>query len=187
MFSDQHRQRSLIGIATLLVTMAALGQSATEYQVKAAFLFNFAKFVEWPADAFTTPDTALQICLLGQDPFGTDFEQIIEDKTVNGHRIELIHPSGIPQARSCQILFTHSADKQRMKDILQGVKGASVLTVGDTTGFAAMGGIINFVLDDNRVRFEINLEAAEQAHLKLSARLLTVAKVVLSDEGNRGQ
>jgi hypothetical protein len=159
-----------------------MAKSATEYQVKAAFLFNFAKFVEWPPDAFPSGDAPLQICVLGQDPFGRDFEQLIVEKTVNGHRLEVAHPEGVPQARACQILFIASSEKQRLREILQGLKGASVLTVGDTEGFAKMGGIINFVLDDNRVRFEINQKAAELAHLKLSARLLTVAKLVLAGD-----
>lgn len=176
-----------LGVLVLLGVLlpAAAGQSATEYQVKAAFLFNFAKFVEWPADAFPNADTPLQICVLGQDPFGGDFEQVIEDKTVNGHRLEVAHPDGVPQARACQILFIASSEKQRVRDILQGLAGASVLTVGDTPGFAQIGGVINFVLDDNRVRFEINLRAAERAHLKLSARLLTVAKLIVTEEENR--
>jgi hypothetical protein len=156
-------------------------QSASEYQVKAAFLFNFARFVEWPADAFLSADSPLQICILGQDPFGRDFEQMIEDKTVSGHRIEIAHPEGVPQARACQILFISSSDKRQIRDTLQGLTGSSVLTVGDAPGFAKMGGIINFVLDDHRVRFEINQRAAESAHLKLSARLLTVAKLVLTE------
>jgi YfiR/HmsC-like len=168
----------LITVTLCSLAVAAQAQSATEYQVKAAFLFNFAKFVEWPADAFAA-DVPLQICVLGQDPFGRDFEQVIEDKTVNGHRLEVAHPEGVPQARACQILFIASSEKSRLREILTGLKGASVLTVGDTPGFAQLGGIINFVLDDNRVRFEINQKAAELMRLKLSARLLTVAKLVL--------
>jgi hypothetical protein len=138
--------------------------------------------VEWPADAFPSADSALQICVLGEDPFGRDFEQVIVDKTVNGHRIEIAHPDGVPQARACQILFIAASETAHLRQILLGLKGASVLTVGDAPGFAILGGVINFVLDDSRVRFEINLRAAELAHLKISARLLTVAKVVLSGE-----
>jgi hypothetical protein len=175
-------KRSLLGVLLCLLAAAAQAQSATEYQVKAAFLFNFARFVEWPADAFPSADSALQICVLGQDPFGRDFEQVIVDKTVNGHRIEIAHPDGVPQARACQILFIAASEKARVPSILQGLKGASVLVVGDTPGFAGLGGAINFVIDDGRVRFEINLKAAELAHLKISARLLTVAKVVLNGE-----
>jgi hypothetical protein len=160
-------------------TVSAYAQSATEYQVKAAFLFNFAKFAEWPADAFFKSDAPLQICILGQDPFGHDLEQLIAEKTVSGHRIEVDHPEGAVQARACEILFISSTGKPQIQQILDSLKGANVLTVGDTPGFAQMGGVINFVLDDNRVRFEINLKAASTAHLKISSRLLTVAKLVL--------
>jgi hypothetical protein len=171
-----------IRVVLCCLAVVTQAQSATEYQVKAAFLFNFAKFVEWPADAFPVADAALQVCVLGQDPFGHDFEQMIADKTVDGHRIEVIHPSGVPQAKACQIIFVASSEKRQVREILRGLRGASVLTVGDTAGFAGMGGIINFVLDDGRVRFEINVKAAERAHLKVSARLLTVAKVIVADE-----
>jgi hypothetical protein len=172
----------LLRLTICSLAAAAQAQSATEYQVKAAFLFNFAKFVEWPADAFSNSDAPLQVCVLGHDPFGRDFEQLIVEKTVSGHRIEVAHPDRVPQARACQILFIAASENQRLREILQGLKGASVLTVADTPGFAQMGGIINFVLDDNRVRFEINQKAAEQVHLKLSARLLTVAKLVLAGD-----
>jgi hypothetical protein len=161
------------------LTLGMQAQSATEYQVKAAFLFSFTKFVEWPKDVFPNADAPLQICVLGQDPFGREFEQSIVEKIVNGRRVELAHPDGVTQARGCQVLFIAASEKKRMHDILRALEGASVLTVGDTPSFIETGGIINFVLDQERVRFEINLRAAELAHLKLSARLLTVAKLVL--------
>ena len=176
---SQRLNISLVGLAFCLLSAVAQAQSASEYQVKAAFLFNFAKFVEWPPDAFPSADAPLQICVLGQDPFGRDFEQIIVDKAVNGHRIEVAHPEGVPQSRACHILFLPSSERSKTRQILQGLSGASVLTVGDTEGFASLGGVVNFVLDDNRVRFEINVKAAELAHLKLSARLLTIAKAVV--------
>jgi hypothetical protein len=175
-------RRKVFLVSLCLLAATAQAQSATEYQVKAAFLFNFARFVEWPPDAFPSADSALQICVLGQDPFGRDFEQVIVDKTVNGHRIEIAHPDGVPQARACQILFIAASETAHLRMILLGLKGSSVLTVGDAPGFAILGGVINFVLDDGRVRFEINLKAAELAHLKISARLLTVAKIVLNGE-----
>ncbi len=178
------REVLLIGVLLCSLGAGAQAQQATEYQVKAAFLYNFAKFVDWPAEAFPNADSSLQICVLGPDPFDRDFEQLIVEKTVNGHRIEVVHPDGLPQARACHILFIASVDKQQIGQILRALKGGSVLTVGDTPGFAQMGGIVNFVLDENRVRFEINLKAAAAAQLKISARLLTVAKVVLpADQG----
>jgi hypothetical protein len=172
----------LVGLALCFVATATHADSATEYQVKAAFLFNFAKFVEWPVEAFPGVDAPLQICVLGQDPFGHEFEEMIADKTVTGHRIEVIHPSGVPQAKACQVLFVASSEKQQVREILHGLREASVLSVGETPGFAKMGGIINFVLDDGRVRFEINVKAAERAHLKISARLLTVAKLIVTED-----
>jgi YfiR/HmsC-like len=177
-----HWKWLVIRVVVCCLAVVTQAQSATEYQVKAAFLFNFAKFVEWPADAFPGTDAPLQICLLGRDPFGHEFEEVIGDKSINGHRIEVIHPSGVPQARGCQIIFVASSEKKQTLEILRGLQGANVLTVGDTAGFAGMGGIINFVLDDGRVRFEINVKAAERAHLKISARLLTVAKLIVTDD-----
>jgi len=174
--------RLAFGVLVFSVAMITQAQSATEYQVKAAFLFNFAKFVEWPAEAFSTADAPLQICVWGQDPFGRDFEQVVADKAVNGHRIEIVHPEGIPQARACQVLFISSTKKDQVQQILLGLKGASVLTVGDTDSFAQFGGVIGFILDEGRVRFEINQKAAEQSRLKLSARLLTVAKAVVAGD-----
>lgn len=176
-----------MGIAAtilLLCAIATQAQSAPEYQVKAAFLFNFAKFVEWPDNKFPSPDTPLQVCVLGRDPFGSDFQQVVAGKTVNGHRIEIAYPASASQAINCHILFISSTQKKEISQILESLKGRSVLTVGDTEGFAQFGGDINFVLEDNRVRFEINLKAADAEHLKLSAKLLAVAKTVIGREAS---
>ncbi len=176
-------RRLAVALVFGFVVMGMRAQTATEYQVKAAFLFNFAKFVEWPADAFPGAEAPLQICVLGQDPFDPDFEQAIAEKTVNGRRLAIVHPAGLGQAKACQIIFVAASEGPRMREILRGLRGTGALTVGDAAGFARMGGIINFVLDDNRVRFEINLQAADRAHLKLSARLLSVAKLIVPDDG----
>lgn len=177
-------RRGLLHAHLLVCCLAvvAQAQSPGEYRLKAAFLFNFSKFVDWPADAFTNAEAPLQICVIGQDPFGAEFAQSVTNKIVNGHRIELVHPKDVHEARACQILFIAVSEKKRIPEILQGLKGTSVLTVADIPNFVETGGIINFILDQDRVRFEINLKAAEVAHLKLSARLLTVAKLVLSGD-----
>ena len=167
---------------------AAQAQSATEYQVKAAFLFNFAKFVEWPAEAFPNADSPLQICVLGQDPFGRDFEQMIVDKTVNGHRIEDRSSRGrAPGPGLPDSLHRFTPRSHACAISCRASKAPAFSPWATPTGFAQMGGIINFVLDDNRVRFEINQKAAEVAHLKLSARLLTVAKRVLTGMRTAGE
>jgi hypothetical protein len=175
--------RVLTGILLASSSVSALGQSPTEYEVKAAFLFNFAKFVEWPATVFSGSETPFRICILGRDPFGNGLEQIVAGKKLDRRQIEIARPMNSMEAKNCQILFIASSEARQVPQILEHLKGVSVLTVADTNRFALMGGMISFVRDDDRVRFEINVQAADAAHLKLSARLMTVAKRVLGQEG----
>ena len=176
--------RMLPALAILAVVMLpcqSIGQEAitNEYQVKAAYLFNFAKFVEWPANTFSNAGSPLEICVIGSNPFGHGLEDSIAGKTVSGRPIAISHKSDAVEARSCQIVFIGVSDKRQIPQLLRQLNGASVLTVGDTSGFTDDGGMINFVLEGDRVRFEANLDAAEHAHLKISARLLSVAKAVM--------
>lgn len=172
----------LIAIFVGVVFVSSRAQSPSEYEVKAAFLFNFAKFVEWPAGVFSNSDAPFRICLLGRDPFGSNLDQIIAGKTLDGRRIVVGRSADATDLRTCQILFIAASETRRIPQILQQLKGAGVLTVGDTKGFVQMGGMIDFVRDGDRVRFEINLKAADSAHLKLSARLMGVAKQVLGQD-----
>jgi hypothetical protein len=169
-------------LAPLLLVFAfsseAHSQTVSEYQLKAAYLYNFAKFVEWPADAFAGPNAPLRICVLGQDPFAGDLEQITAGKTVNGRTIQVDHVPEVSQARTCHIVFISSAKNDEIRRTLEGLRGASVLTVGDAKDFVALGGIINLVLEDSRIRFEVNLKAAERERLKISAKLLSLARLV---------
>lgn len=169
----------------LSCAMSVLAQrppSATEYQVKAAFLYNFAKFVEWPSDSFENGTAPIQICILGRDDFGQELEPITQDKIVNGRRIEINHVVTINRAMKCHVLFVSSSERARTREILSTLQGKSILTTGDEPGFARAGGIVNFVLEESRVRFEINLDAANQAHLKISSKLLALAKLVRTDQ-----
>jgi hypothetical protein len=159
----------LSAVVALLTLMPAQSPDAGEYQVKAAFLYNFAKFVEWPPDSFSDGSAPLRICVLGQDPFGQELRDITSKKTVNGREL----------ARTCHILFIASSEKAHLNRILESLRGADLLTVGDTKGFVQRGGVINFVLEDNRVLFEVNRKAADQARLKISSKLLNVAKLVI--------
>lgn len=172
--------RAVAILSMAMIPGFCFSQDATtnEYQVKAAYLFNFAKFVEWPTNTFSSADAPLKICVMGLDPFGRSLEDSIAGKTVSGRPIEISHKADAAGARSCQILFIAVSDKQQIRRILPQLSGASVLTVGDTLGFTEDGGMLNFVLDGDRVRFDANLNAAEQAHLRISARLLSVAKTV---------
>jgi len=156
-----------------------VAQSAGEYQVKAAFLYNFAKFVEWPPSGFRSATAPLQICILGQDPFGQELRDLVSTKTVNGRKFEVDYVVDARLARACHILFIAASEKSRVKQILESVRGTVALTVSDTEGFAEQGGMIDFLLDNDRVLFEVNRAAAEQAGLKISSKLLGVAKAVI--------
>jgi hypothetical protein len=166
-------------ILMLLGSARAQSAAAGEYQVKAAFLYNFAKFVEWPPSAFRGATAPLQICILGRDPFGQGLRDIVSTKTVNGRKFEVDYLVDMQLARACHILFIASSEKARVKQILESMRGTVALTVSDTEGFAEQGGMIDFVLDNDRVVFEVNRNAAEQAGLKISSKLLSVARVVI--------
>jgi hypothetical protein len=169
-----------IGVMVLFLSSTqAQSPTAGEYQVKAAFLFNFAKFVEWPASSFSDASAPLRICVLGRDPFGEALLNITKDKTVNGRRLEVDQGMDLQAARTCHILFIASSERTRLKQIFEGLRGSDALTVGDTKGFVEQGGMINFVLEHDRVQFEVNRKAAEESGLKISSKLLIVAKLVL--------
>ena len=170
----------LIGVVLGSLAVGTQAQSAGEYQVKAAFLYNFAKFVEWPQNSFSDASAPLRICVFGRDPFGQELRDLVSAKTVQGRKFEVDQVVDLQQARLCHVLFIASSEKTAVKRILEGLRGASVLTVGDTKGFAEQGGMINFVLENDRVQFEVNSKAAEQAGLKISSKLLSVAKLVLA-------
>jgi len=154
--------------------------SHSEYEVKAAFLYNFAKFVEWPAEAFLDGNEPILVCIVGRDPFGDILNQTLLGKTVNGKPV-IIQRGGITQdMRFCHIVFISSSERKRLAQIMQRLNGASVLTVSEIEGFAELGGIINFTLEGNKVRFEINVTSAERARLRISSKLLALAKAIWS-------
>jgi len=157
---------------------AVLGQSANEYQVKAAFLYNFAKFVEWPAQSFKGPDDPLTICIVGQNPFGRMLEDTINGKTLERRSFVVRDVPDIQQVGGCHILFVSSSERKNLQSILESIKTPGLLTVGETEGFAANGGVINFKLESGKVRFEINLEAAAKAGLQIRSNLLSLAQIV---------
>jgi hypothetical protein len=157
---------ALVVMVSFLGGLRAQSPTLSEYQVKAAFLYNFAKFVEWPPGSFSDASSPLRICVLGQDPFGQELRGITNEKIVNGHKLEVVQLVDLQLASTCHILFIAVSEKAQLKRILESLRGAFALTVGDSKGFAELGGIINFVLEDNRVQFEVNraqdqLQAAE--------------------------
>ena len=153
-------------------------QTIDEYQVKAAFLYNFAKFVEWPPEAFKTPQDPILICVLGHNPFGNALEEAIHGKSIAGRTFAYRQVSDAESASACQILFVGSAENKHFRSLLENLKPMGILTVGEAQGFAADGGVINFKLDDGRIHFEINVDAAEHEKLHISAKLLSLAQIV---------
>jgi hypothetical protein len=160
-----------------MLSPAAAPHAASEYQVKAAFLLNFTKFVEWPPEVFAATDSPFTICLMGKDPFARILDDMVAGEAVNGRRVAVRRMSESPSPRGCQVVFIGSQEKESAR-ILGGL-GRGVLTVGEGEGFIRAGGIIAFVVQDRRVRFDIAQSAAEGAALKLSSQLLAVARSVI--------
>jgi hypothetical protein len=166
----------LLAIAATAGHVHAAESVPDEYQVKAAFLFNFAKFVEWPSVAFKGPEDPIAICVMGQNPFGTALEDVVRDKTVANRAFVVRGVLNTQQAASCQILFVSASERKRFRILLDELKGRSILTVGEGDDFTANGGIINFRLKDARVRIEIDAGAANRAGLHVSSKLLSLAE-----------
>ncbi len=166
-----------VRLAPLLPAQAQTAGSL-EYPVKAAFLLNFTRFVEWPAATFPAPDSPMRICVLGEDPFGPILDRIVEGESVTGHGIkaERLPQGGNP--RHCHVLFVSRSERERIARIISELRGSSVLTVSELPGFAEAGGVIQFVIEERKVRFYINAAAAEAAGLKLSSRLMKVASAI---------
>lgn len=156
------------------VAGAAAASAEDEYGVKAAFLFNFAKFVEWPADAFAAPDADLVICVLGNETVDAAVHGTVEGKKVNGRPIQ-VRRIAEDQVKGCHLLFVAESG-DRATQLVGGARATNLLTVGETPGFTQAGGVINFTMHDSKVRFEINEEAARRAKLKISSKLLSLAK-----------
>ncbi len=172
-------RRALLLVALLGAghRLTAQGVRASEYQVKAVFLFNFAQFVDWPAEAFPAPDTPLVICVLGDDPFGAALDQTVRDEHMGSRRFQVRRYRSVDEITICHILFI-SRSEARPEVILATLKRRPILTVSDADAFAERGGMIRFVTDRNRIRLQLNLAATEAAHLTISSKLLRVAEVI---------
>jgi len=158
--------------------LCAQAQDAGEYPVKAAFLYNFAKFVEWPPEAMGASSAPLVLGVLGDDPFGSSIDQLVAGKTANGRQLSVRRLKWGQDLGQCHILFICSSERKRVPQILDSLKGTTVLTVGEMEQFSQQGGMIQFVLEQSKVRFEINVGAADRARLRVSSKLLALAKTV---------
>jgi len=168
-----------LGLAALLNgSMRGQELAPSEYQVKAVWLLNFARFAEWPTNAFPDPRAPFVVGVVGKDPFGKNLERAFEGKVFKGRPFAFKRISSRVQTQGCHILFIPSSEGRRIRDWPERLKGEAVMTVSEVEGFLDYGGTVNFVLKDNTVRFEINVKAAQSAGLKLNANLLKVAVMV---------
>jgi hypothetical protein len=152
--------------------------AAREYEVKAAFLYNFTKFVEWPAASFATPASPILVGIVGEDPFGETLDQTLRGETARGRAFEVRRFRAEDDFTGCHVLFVSRSESRQLETILRRVEGRAVLTVSEEAEFARRGGMIELVVLEQCVRFEINLSALEKAGLKASSKLLAVACAV---------
>jgi hypothetical protein len=173
--SSRVRRALLLGI---LFSGICQAQAFNEYQVKAAFLYTFAKFVEWPPQAFSTPSAEITICVLGEDPFGTYLDDLVRNKTVGDRPLAVYRLANLPAENECKILFIAASERRRIPALLASAAALGLLTVGDTAEFAAQGGVIGLRLEGERIRLSVNLSAAEKAKLRISSRVLSLATII---------
>jgi hypothetical protein len=163
----------------LLAGSIALGQQRpSAYQVEAAYLYNFSRFVEWPAKGSLPQSNSFTICVLGEDPFGQALDATLAGETIGNQKVTARRISSPQMSADCQILFISSSEANRLNKIIEALNKNAVLTVSDIPQFSQRQGMIQFVMEENRIRFEVNLAATQRAGLTLSSELLKVATAV---------
>lgn len=172
--------KPLAALLLLVTSTIAWAQDnpTVEYQVKAAFLYNFAKFVEWPPDVFANEKSPITLCVLGKDPFGRALDDVLQGKMINGREFLIRRTNDLAALKTCQLAFVSEAEIKRLSEIIKNLQGSSALLVGESEGFAERGGQIQFFLEDKKLRFSVNLDAVQRTRLKVSSKLLALAKIV---------
>jgi hypothetical protein len=175
-----HPHRAAIALAAGLAmgVVPATAKPPAEHQVKAAFLYNFANFVEWPAAALGPAGTPLRVCVIGADPFGGALDDAFRDQIVQGRKVQVVRGETLEAMGRCHILFLPQSEQRRWTDLVKALRGVPTLTVADGPPLARQGGMVNFIIEAQRIRFEINPGVAERAGLRISSKLLTLARVV---------
>jgi hypothetical protein len=158
-------------------------ETLTEYQIKAGFFFNFTRFVEWPENAFATPTSPIVACVVGDTPMTNLLSDVVAGKVVNGRAVSIDRLKPTNDLHRCHLIFISAAAERHTMEILAGVKKTNTLTVGETAGFAKAGGMINFSIENNNVKLEMNLDAATHAGLKVNSKLIAVSRLFSSDSG----
>jgi hypothetical protein len=162
-------------VAFLAGPFARAQNAPTEYQIKAAFIYHFAEFVNWPTGAFTDASSPMVIGILGNNDFDGNLQRTINGKTVRGHPLQVRQLASPAEATNCQVLFISKSEKGNLSKILAPLQGNNILTVSETDNFIDAGGMINLVIVEDKVRFQINNDAAKKAGLTISSKLLSLA------------
>ena len=157
--------------------LCGAGEPAPEYMVKAAFIYNFARFIEWPNEVFASGNAPFVIAVVGDDPFKGALEQAVAGKKVGNRNVEIRHFDSVDKIGSCQILVVPTTDDEAEAQILRKVEKDHVLTIGESDNFSSIGGCIRFFAEENKVRFEINTDASDHAGLQISSKLLKLARI----------
>jgi hypothetical protein len=168
----------LFSLVFLFLSTLARGAAVSEAELKAAYLFNFAKFVEWPVDAFESETAPIQIAIFGDEDFATRLRALLSDKKAHGRSFEVKRISSAQEAKTFQIAFISSSETKRAPQILDATRKSPVLTIGESEQFLELGGMINFVFEDTQLRFDINPDVAEKVKVVISSKLLRLARRV---------
>lgn len=170
---------ALCGVLWLCASPSSRAAEVTkEDQIKAAYLYNFTKFIEWPGRCFSNTGDPIVIAVLGPAEFSAELEKIVKDRKVNGRGISVKSVAAAEEVRAVHVLFVSATDEARFEDLRPLIESSPVLAIGESPLFANAGGTINFVLEEDKVRFEINMDSAERAGLRISAHLQKLAKVI---------
>jgi hypothetical protein len=172
---------SRIRVALALLLLVASGQAATpasEYQVKAVFLYNFSRFVAWPDAVFASADSPFVVGVFGHDPFGRELDEVVRGETVHGHPLVVRRVTDAESASGCHILFIHQSEDEKLDSLIEALDKHATLTVSDIPGAAQRGVIIRLVTDQGRVRMIINMDSAREAQLTISSNLLRSAQII---------
>ncbi len=156
--------------------------SNREYQIKAAFVFNFTQFVEWPATSFFNAQSPAVIGILGPDPFGNYLQDLITGEKMKQHPLVIKHFSNVEEVHNCHILYINSSDKKVIENIIEKLKGKNILTISDANRFSKLGGMVRLYTKNDKVNIEINLEAAKEEDLVVSSKLLKFSQIVTTDK-----
>jgi hypothetical protein len=154
----------------------AQNKAASEYQVKAVFLFNFTQFIEWPAETFNSPDEPFVIGIIGENPFGTYINETVSGEKYGTHPIVIKNYKKREDIGNCQMLYITSDEQEEVKNILASISQKNILTVNDLPGFTKNGGMVQFYIENNKIRLRINVERSKAAGLNISSKLLSVAE-----------